>query len=263
MPTSQVEARHVSKKYIVHKSGTDVTALEDVSLEVQAGEFCCIVGPSGCGKTTLLRIIAGLETLTEGQLSLQHRDQGRPLNALVFQEQSLFPWMSVQKNVEYGLASTGVGARDRTDEAHYWLEKMNLTAFSQAYPHQLSGGMKQRVSLARSLALRPELLLMDEPFAAVDEQTRVNLQNELLRLWTDTPTTVVFITHSIDEAVALGDRVVVMSARPATFRQEFTVNLPRPRDVVQLKANPAFGSLVADVWDVLRDATNDVNREAS
>lgn len=259
----RVQARGVGKKFAKNRRRGDfVTALDDINLDVREGEFCCIVGPTGCGKTTLLRIIAGLERPTEGELSVRRVDPARPVNTLVFQEQAIFPWMNVAKNIGYGLVSAGAPVAERNDRVAFWLDKMNLASFARSYPHQLSGGMKQRVSLARSLALRPELLLMDEPFASVDEQTRVMLQNELLRLWGEVPTTVVFITHSIDEAVALADRVVVLSARPATVRAVLPVDLPRPRDVVSVKASPEFGTLVGQVWHLLKAEVTNNAQEA-
>jgi NitT/TauT family transport system ATP-binding protein len=232
--------------------GRELVALEDVTLQVRDGEFCCIVGPSGCGKTTFLRILAGLERQTSGELHIDVRDPAKPLTAMVFQEQSIFPWMTVEENVAYGLRMRGVHRSVRRRVVGHYLEKVGLTHFARAYPHQLSGGMKQRASVARAFATDPEILLMDEPFASVDEQTRALLQEELLRVWESDRKTVVYITHSIDEALVLGDRVLVMSARPGHVKAEIDVTLPRPRSVYELKSTPHFAELVARVWEPLR-----------
>jgi len=232
--------------------GRGLVALDDVNLAVRDREFCCIVGPSGCGKSTLLRILAGLERQTSGELHLEVRDPAKPLTAMVFQEQSIFPWMTVEDNVGYGLAMRGVHPSVRRGVVSHYLEKVGLVHFARAYPYQLSGGMKQRASVARAFATDPEILLMDEPFASVDEQTRALLQEELLRVWESDRKTVVYITHSIDEALVLGDRVVVMSARPGHVKAEIDVPLPRPRSVYELKSTPEFAELVARVWEPLR-----------
>jgi NitT/TauT family transport system ATP-binding protein len=231
----------------------DVQALRNVQLAIPDGQFCCIVGPSGCGKTTLLRIMAGLEQQTSGTLSLYHRDPQKALNSMVFQEQSVFPWMSVEDNIGYGLRMRGVAARARREVVDYYLRQTGLTRFARAFPYQLSGGMKQRVSVARAFANDPEILLMDEPFASLDEQNKILLQEELLRIWEESRKTVVFITHSIDEAIVLGDRVIVMTAHPGTIKAEVLVELPRPRQVYELKATQEFGQLVYRVWNLLRD----------
>ena len=246
----RVAARHLGMRFALR--GRELVALEDVNLQVHDGEFCCVVGPSGCGKTTFLRILAGLERQTSGELHVDVRDPAKPLTAMVFQEQSIFPWMTVEQNVGYGLRMRGVHASVRGRVVAHYLEKVGLTHFARAYPHQLSGGMKQRASVARAFATDPEILLMDEPFASVDEQTRALLQEELLRVWESDRKTVVYITHSIDEALVLGDRVVVMSARPGHIKAEIDVTLPRPRSVYELKSTPEFAELVARVWEPLR-----------
>ena len=230
-----------------------VVALADVNLVIPTGQFCCIVGPSGCGKTTLLRILAGLEDHTHGRLELAHHDPAKPLNSMVFQEQSIFPWMTVEDNVAYGLKMRGIDGRQRREIVEYYVDKVGLSAFKRAYPYQLSGGMKQRVSVARAFANDPEILLMDEPFAALDEQNKSLLQEELLKIWEESKKTVVFITHSIDEALVLGDRVLVMTASPGTLKADIPVEFPRPRQVYELKASPAFGELAYNVWSQLRD----------
>lgn len=233
--------------------GTYLEALRDIDLTVADGEFCCVVGPSGCGKTTLLRILAGLETQTGGTLEISAGDGDRPQNAMVFQEQSVFPWMTVEQNVGYGLRLRRTPSRRVRGVTTELLAKVGLTGFARAYPHQLSGGMKQRVAVARAFAVDPQMMLMDEPFAALDEQSKVILQEELLKIWEGTRKTVIFITHSIDEAVALADRIVVMTARPGRVKAEVAVDLPRPRVVHELKSQPEYGRLVAQVWGLLKD----------
>ena len=230
-----------------------VVALRDVSLTIPDGQFCCLVGPSGCGKTTLLRILAGLDEHTHGRLELAHQDARRPLNSMVFQEQSIFPWMTVEDNVGYGLSMRGVARQQAREMVDYYVDKVGLAPFRRAYPHQLSGGMKQRVSVARAFANDPEILLMDEPFAALDEQNKALLQEELLKIWEESKKTVVFITHSIDEALILGDRVIVMTALPGTIKADLPVRFPRPRQVYELKASADFGALAYNVWSQLRD----------
>ncbi len=228
-------------------------ALRDVSFSVAPGEFCCIVGPSGCGKTTLLRILAGLERQTSGEVDMPALAEGLPLTSMVFQEQSVFPWMTVEENVGYGLRMRRVPTAAQRETVSYFLEKIGLSRFARAYPYQLSGGMKQRVSVARAFANDPEVLLMDEPFASLDEQTKILMQAELLRIWEGSKKTVLFITHSIDEAVALGDRVLVMTARPGRIKADVAVMLPRPRSVFELKGNARFAELGGTVWSLLRD----------
>jgi NitT/TauT family transport system ATP-binding protein len=233
--------------------GGTVEALRDVDLVIPDGQFCCIVGPSGCGKTTLLRILAGLDEHSDGRLELLHTDPRRPLTSMVFQEQSIFPWMTVRDNVAYGPRMRGVPDRESRALVEYYIDKVGLSQFRRAYPHQLSGGMKQRVSVARAFANGPEILLMDEPFAALDEQNKSLLQEELLRIWEESRNTVVFITHSIDEALFLGDRVLVMTARPGTLKADITVPFERPRQAYELRATPAFGELTYTVWSQLRE----------
>lgn len=230
-----------------------ITAIDNLSLSVKEGEFCIIVGPSGCGKTTLLRILAGLEEPSAGEIRFNRAQGDRPLNSMVFQEQSVFPWMTVRQNVAYGLTLRRVNPRERDAIVSHYLRMVGLDAFADLYPHQLSGGMKQRVSVARAFANDPEILLMDEPFAALDEQTRALLQEELLRIWEATGKTVVFVTHSIDEAIVLGDRVVVMSARPGRVKRILDVEIGRPRRAYELRASPAYTGLVTEIWGLLRE----------
>ncbi len=259
-PYSKILVRQLDMTFVNGRKG--ITALQDMNLQVAEGEFCCIVGPSGCGKTTLLRILAGLLQQSSGEVQLAMSDPSQPLTAMVFQEQSIFPWMTVEQNVGYGLRMRGVRSSDRAQVVRYYIEKVGLGHFADVYPHQLSGGMKQRVSVARAFATDPQILLMDEPFASVDEQTRVFLQEELLRVWEGTNKTVVYVTHSIDEALVLGDRVLVMSAGPGRIKAEVGVDLPRPRSVYALKSSPAFGALVARVWEPLHQEVLSTWREA-
>ena len=236
--------------------GRLVEALAGVSLEVAAGEFLAIVGPSGCGKTTLLRIVAGLETATGGSIDIVHEPGSvRPLNAMVFQQESVFPWMSVRDNAAFGLKARGIPRRERYVMVQPILETAGLGGFEDALPYQLSGGMKQRVALARAFANDPEILLMDEPFAALDEQTKLILQAELMRIWEASGKTVLYVTHSIDEAISLADRILVMSARPGRVKDLIDVArvLPRPRDVAAVKSSPCYGELFGRIWDCLRD----------
>jgi NitT/TauT family transport system ATP-binding protein len=235
------------------KSFGSFVALDRLDLDVGAGEFFVIVGPSGCGKTTLLRILGGLERQSAGEVVLAGIDAARPANSIVFQGDSIFPWMSVFDNAAYGVRMRRLPERDVQDIVRPYLEKMGLWRFRQHYPHQLSGGMRQRVSIARAFANDPDILLMDEPFSALDEQNKVLLQEELLRIWEETKKTVVFITHSVDEAVILGDRIMVMTAHPGRAKAIIDVPFPRPRDVLKLRATPEYGRLVLSIWEHLRE----------
>ncbi len=236
-----------------HAGTRTVEALGNFTLTVEEGEFCCIVGPSGCGKTTFLRILAGLETPSSGRLQINALDPGRPATSVVFQETSIFPWMRVIENAAFGLETRGIPKKEREQKALPLLRKVGLSQFVDAYPHQLSGGMKQRVSIARAFITEPQILLMDEPFAALDAQNRMLLQEELVMLWEEIKTTVVFITHSLEEALLLGDRVVAMTARPGRVKQVVSVPFPRPRDTRKVRASEAYGRLVIDLWNVLEE----------
>ena len=251
---ARIEVRGLHKVFET-ASGQVVVALQDIDLSVRPGEFLCIVGPSGCGKSTFLRLLAGLEQSSAGEIRIEVTRPDRPVNSMVFQEQSTFPWMTVRQNTAFGLEMRGVDRRVRDELVGYYLRKVGLEDFANAYPYQLSGGMRQRVCLARAFANEPEVLLMDEPFASLDEQTRILMQEELLRVWEgEHGRTVVFITHSIDEAVLLADTVVVMSARPGRVKATFAVPFPRPRgQLAQLKLQPEFAQLTYKVWEVLRD----------
>jgi len=255
-PGSTVRGPRVAVSALTHVypgSRGPVPALADVSLALRDGEFCALIGPSGCGKTTLLHILAGLLAPTAGAVTVPRRANGRLPTALVFQGVSTFPWFTVLENVEYGLRLLGVDRRRRRERALRHLEQVGLAAFRDAYPSQLSEGMRQRVSLARALAVDPDVLLMDEPFANLDEQNRLLLQDELLRLWQASRTTVLFVTHSLDEALRLADRVVVMTARPGRIKTEVPVPFPRPRDFREIRRDPGYGALSARLWDELRD----------
>ncbi|MEM0448471.1 MAG: ABC transporter ATP-binding protein [Methanomassiliicoccales archaeon] len=223
------------------KKDGETLAIENFNLDVKEGEFICVLGPSGCGKTTLLRIIAGLETPTSGEILLN----GKPIKGpgsdrgMVFQEFALFPWRTVRKNVEFGLEIKKVPAEKRREISQKYIDLVGLKGFENYHPNQLSGGMKQRVGIARALANEPMLLLMDEPFGALDAQTRNLMQKELLRIWKETRKTVLFITHSVDEACFLADRIVVMTSRPGTIKEIFEVSWERPRD----RASVEFANL--------------------
>jgi NitT/TauT family transport system ATP-binding protein len=240
-------------------SGTDpVWALEDFSLTLEEGSFTCIVGPSGCGKSTFLRILGGLEERTSGEVGMAPTDHAIP-TAFVFQEHGVFPWMTVLDNVAFGMRMSGVDARTRQDTAREWLSRVRLDGFADVYPHQLSGGMRQRVAIARAFATGSPVLLMDEPLGALDAQTRMLMQEELIALWEAERKTVLMVTHDIDEAIILGDRVIVMSGRPGTLREDITVPFPRPRQF-DVERDADFGRLRSRIWHLLRD---DVARGAN
>lgn len=230
-----------------------VTALGGLDLAVRDGEFFVLLGPSGCGKTTLVRIMAGLERQSAGEITIARTRAGTPPTAMVFQEDSVFPWMTVQENIGYGLRVRHAAAAAVARTVESYLGKVGLTRFARAFPFQLSGGMKKRVSVARAFAADPDVLLMDEPFGELDEQTRVLLQAELIRIWEENRKTVVFITHSIDEAVVLADRIVLMTAAPGRVKAVIDVPFPRPRQAYEMRADPAYGRLTRRLWDLLRD----------
>ena len=229
-----------------------VLALDHIDLKVAPGEFVCIVGPSGCGKSTLLRILAGLDHHTGGRITVEAA--GWPVqNAMVFQESGLFPWMSVEANVRFGLMTRGVPDAEANARVDAALRLVGLTKFRLHYPHQLSCGMRQRGAIARAFVTDPAMLLMDEPFAALDAQNRVLLQAELVRIWEHTGKTVLYVTHSIEEALLLGDRCVLMTAQPGRIKQIIDVPFPHPRNLITLSAAAEFGRLKLDIWRVLED----------
>jgi NitT/TauT family transport system ATP-binding protein len=245
----KIVAKNVIKTYPT--TDGHVVALDNFSLAVEQGEFVALVGPSGCGKSTFLRIAAGLVPPTTGTVTITPgADPTTPANSVVFQEYAIFPWKTVIDNVAFGLHMRGMSRKRRYEIADRWLDKVGLRKFREAYPHQLSGGMKQRVSIARALANDPEVLLMDEPLGALDAQTRAVLQEELLAIWEETKKTVLYITHSIEEAVLLGDRVVIMTAHPGTLKQDFQVDIPRPRGLATTRT-PEFTALSEQVWSAL------------
>ena len=249
--SAKIIAKNVTN--IFSSADGPVTALKDFSLEVNEGEFVCVVGPSGCGKSTFLRILAGLLPPTSGEVKiLPGEDPTKPLNNVVFQEYAIFPWKKVIDNVAFGLEMRGYSRKERYSIANDWLDRVGLRKFAKYYPHQISGGMKQRVSIARALANDPEVLLMDEPLGALDAQTRTVMQDELLHIWEAYRKTVVYITHSIEEAVLLGDRVVLMTAHPGTNKAIFDVDIPRPRDI-KTTGTAEFASLSYNIWEALRD----------
>jgi NitT/TauT family transport system ATP-binding protein len=235
-----------------------VTALQDVSFTVPEGEFCALIGPSGCGKTTLLHVLANLIEPTSGTVTMPRSEPGRLATAMVFQGISTFPWMTVVQNVEYGLRILGVPPRERRRQVEAQIRRARLWAFNDALPHQLSEGMRQRVSIARAFATDPDVLLMDEPFANLDEQTRLLMQDELLRLWQESRKTVLFVTHSLDEAVRMSDRVLLMTAAPGRIKTEVAVTLPRPRSYREIRRDSTYGMLTARLWDELELAHEEV-----
>lgn len=249
MPSSSdiLRIERLEKQFAIR--GGAVRALATVNLDVREGEFLSIVGPSGCGKSTLLRIAAGLESASGGEVLYRGRRMTCPCRevGMVFQEYSLLPWRSVRDNIALGLEFSGVSKAKREEEAARYLALINMEGFGQALPHELSGGMRQRVAIARALANKPDLLLMDEPFGALDAHTRILLQKELLRIWQQERRSVVFVTHSVDEAIYLSDRIVVMSSRPGRIIETIEVSMDRPRD----RANPEYGRLSARILERL------------
>jgi NitT/TauT family transport system ATP-binding protein len=256
---TKLTARGVSKSFVSSR-GERRLALQDVTLDIEPGEFVCLIGPSGCGKTTLLNLFAGLDRPDMGELLMEGRPIGRPGpdRAVLFQDPALFPWLSVRRNVEFALDLVGVPPDQRGDRAMEWLGKVHLTRFADAQPHELSGGMRQRAALARALACQPSVLLADEPFAALDAQTREILQEELQRVWQETRNTFVFVTHNVREAVFLADRVILMSAPPGTLVAEHRIEAPRPREFEDV----LLSKVVVDIHDHLhREVEKVVARE--
>ncbi|BAQ09629.1 sulfonate/nitrate/taurine ABC transporter [Bacillus sp. OxB-1] len=256
---TKIAIQNLTKAF--YKKQGSVTALDNINLTIDEGEFVCLVGPSGCGKTTLLRILAGLESPSIGDFTIATAGEDRPLQSMVFQERGIIPWLTVEENVAFGLKMRHLPKkliRERTD---YYLKKTGLQKFSSLYPKELSGGMKQRVSIARAFANDPEILLMDEPFAALDEQNKFILQEELLSIWEETGKTVLFITHSIDEALLLGDRILLMSSQPGRIVEEIRVDMPRPRTMEDIRKDPIMASRFVDIWQHLQDEVQRSRRE--
>ncbi|MGD8640486.1 MAG: ABC transporter ATP-binding protein [Gammaproteobacteria bacterium] len=243
----------MAKQFVNHSKS--LFAFRDVSFQIKPSEFVCVLGPSGCGKTTLLRTIAGLETPTEGELFIASAQNDLSADiGMIFQDQGLFPWMTVYRNLAFILENNaGIAKAAIPDIVTEFLTKVGLEKFSHYYPHQLSGGMKQRVSIARGFATRPEILLMDEPFVFLDFQTRLYLHALLLSLWQAQQKTVVFVTHDIEEAVLLADRIIVMTARPGTIKQIIDLELERPRDIFSVRESPDYLKYVHVITELLRD----------
>ena len=262
----KITARGVRMDYAVRNEAgrpENVAVLRDFDLDIRDGELLSILGPSGCGKSTFLSILAGLTDRTGGNIAIDGKPlQGiNPAQGVVFQGYALFPWRTVLENIEVGLEIRGVPRAERRRIAGEYLELVGLTGFGPRFPHEISGGMKQRVAIARALAYKPEVLLMDEPFAALDAQTREILQGELLRIWEQTRKTIVFITHSIDEAIFLSDRIAIMTRRPGTVKAILDVPLPRPR-APEVRNSEAFVRLRQQAWDVLKDEVQFANPAA-
>jgi NitT/TauT family transport system ATP-binding protein len=250
---AQLVIRGLVKRFPVRGKEREILALDGIDLTVRAGEFALLLGPSGCGKSTLLNIVAGFLQPSSGRVihgkeEIRGPDRRR---TVVFQDYALFPWMTVQRNVEFGLKSQGIGQKERRETAGHFINLVRLSGFEDRFPHEISGGMKQRAAIARALAPNPDILLMDEPFGALDAQTRVLLQEEVARISSETRKTVLFVTHSIEEAVFLGDRIVVMSARPGRVRTLYDVRLARPRTAAT-RSLPEFVSLAQDLWQSLK-----------
>ncbi len=244
-----LSARGVQMEYRDRQSGKRLLALENVDLDVPDGAFVSLLGPSGCGKSTFLKIVNGLLRQTAGEIRLHRVAKGRE-DAMVFQDASLFPWYTVTDNVAYGLVCAGVSRKAARERAQPFIDLVGLGGFGDKYPYQLSGGMQQRANLARALAVDAAVLLMDEPFASLDAQTRELMQAELLRIWNAAQKTVIFVTHQIDEAVFLSDRVVVMAARPGRVIADITIDLPRPRSL-SMKRTPKFQEYEEHIWKLI------------
>ena len=255
---AKIEIRNLTKTY----SGGAVVALQDINLTVEPFESLCILGPSGCGKTTLLRIIDCLISRDHGEILIDGTavTEPRPDVAMVFQHFGLFPWKRLDENIAYGLELRGSSKAEIETTVARYLELMGLEDFAKSYPHQLSGGMQQRAGLARALAINPSLLLMDEPFGALDAQTREMMQEELLRILESEKKAMIFVTHSIDEAIVLGDRIVMMSRRPGRIREIVPVDIPRPRKIISVRAHPRYIELRNSLWEML---TRELANEAS
>lgn len=252
-----VFVENISKRFLTKHKETHT--LEQVSMEIKTGEFVCILGPSGCGKSTLLNIIAGLESASDGKIFSNDQEVSGPGpdRAMMFQEASLFPWLRVIDNVEFGMKMSGVSKEIRREKALKYLKMVHLTKFRNSFIHELSGGMKQRVALARALTLDSEVLLMDEPFAALDSQTKNILQIELQRIWLETKKTIVFVTHNVEEAVLLADRVIVMTANPGRIKAEFKIQLSRPRQIEDADLAYMVAKIMKEVKDEVEKVAKD------
>jgi NitT/TauT family transport system ATP-binding protein len=245
-----LQARNVQFRYVDPQTREELLAIERLDLEIPEGQFVSIVGPSGCGKSTILKIVNGLLPGYGGEIDVLDSPGGGSSHSMVFQDAALFPWYSILSNVSYGLTCQGVPKKEAQARAMPLLKMVGLEGFESKYPYQLSGGMQQRANLARALAVDPQILLMDEPFASLDAQTRELMQAELLRIWSEAKKTVLFVTHQIDEAIYLADRVIVMSKRPGRILADIAVGLPRPRQL-QVKRQPEFVELADRVWELI------------
>ncbi len=247
---AKIVIRNLTKTY----SNGGVVALQNINLEVQPNESLCILGPSGCGKTTLLRVIDCLIARDQGEILIDGEPvvQPRPDVAMVFQHFGLFPWKRLDENIAYGLELRGGAKQEMLSTVQRYIELMGLKGFEKSYPHQLSGGMQQRAGLARALAIKPSLLLMDEPFGSLDAQTRELMQEELLRILKSEKKTMIFVTHSIDESILLDDRIVMMSRRPGCVREIFPVDIPRPRKIASVRSHPRYLELRNSIWEMLK-----------
>jgi len=253
--TGSIVLEHVTQRFALPREQREFTAVEDVSFQVEAGEFVSIVGPSGCGKSTLLALIAGLAPISEGRITVDGRavDGIDPRLGFVFQRDALFPWKTVTQNVGLPLLFRGVDAAAAAPRVADWIARIGLTGFERYHPHQLSGGMRKRVALAMTMVYEPEIVLMDEPFGALDVQTRNLMENGLLEIWAQRRRTVVFVTHDLEEAIALSDRIIVMTASPGRVKSVYTTGLPRPRSVTEIRFHPDFGRLYETIWKDLKD----------
>jgi NitT/TauT family transport system ATP-binding protein len=248
-----IELRGVYKRFLT-PTGDAYTALRDLTLEVQPGEFCSVVGPTGCGKSTTLALISGLEPPSAGEVHVFQKPVTGidPQIGYVFQTDAVFPWKNVLDNVAAGPRFRGMNKREAHERSRDWIARVGLTGFENHYPHQLSGGMRKRVALAQTLINNPRIILMDEPFSALDVQTRTLMENELLSLWSASGASVVFVTHDLEEAIALSDRVFVLTAGPATVKGAYQVDLPRPRNVAEIRFQPRFNEIYQVIWEDLR-----------
>jgi sulfonate transport system ATP-binding protein len=252
--TSAIGLRNVTKRFMT-PAGQVYTALNDLSLSVAPGEFCAVVGPTGSGKSTTLSLISGLDRPSEGSVEVM----GKPVQGIdphigyVFQSDAVFPWKNVLNNVATGPIFRGRPKAEALRDAREWIARVGLSGFEDRYPHQLSGGMRKRVALAQTFINEPKILLMDEPFSALDVQTRTLMEDELLNLWSTASASVVFVTHDLEEAISLADRVCVLTAGPATVKGIYTIDLPRPRNVAEIRFEPRFVKLYQEIWSDLRD----------